>query len=67
MTKKQQGIAITAVGAILLAIALIKFTIIGFYPSETLPYGILFAAGAAITWFGNKRFNAAKQAETEVK
>ena len=47
-------------GTILLLIALIKFSVIGYYPSEALPFGAVGAVGAILMLVGSRLYRAAK-------
>lgn len=49
-----QGRILLGVGIILGLVAVVKFSIIGYYPDEVLPYGIVAALGVSLMWAGNR-------------
>lgn len=48
------GWAMTALGAILAGIAIVKLSIIGYYPDEIVPYAIVALLGAGLLWGAKK-------------
>ena len=54
------GYVAFGLGAILLLIAAVKFSVIGYYPREVLPFGAIAAVGAVLMFVGSKLYRAAK-------
>lgn len=53
---------VVAVGGVLTAMAFIKATVIGYYPSETMGMIVLGAVGLGILWIGGRLHSSAKKA-----
>ncbi|MDN5851441.1 MAG: hypothetical protein L0K86_01095 [Actinomycetia bacterium] len=49
-----RGKVLLGIGAILAIVAFVKFSIIGYYPDEALPYGIIAVVGLGLVWAGNR-------------
>lgn len=59
---KSAAIGLFVVGSVLFLIALIKFTVIGYYPEDVTPFGILGAGGTLGLWVGAKLWKMAENA-----
>jgi hypothetical protein len=59
---KSAAIGLFVVGSVLFLIALIKFTVIGYYPEDVTPFGILGAAGTLGLWVAAKLWKMAENA-----
>jgi hypothetical protein len=57
---KSAGTGLFVVGAVLFLIALIKFTVIGYYPEDVTRFGILGAVGTLGLWVGAKLWKTAE-------
>ena len=57
---KSAGIGLLVVGGVLFLIAMIKFTVIGYYPEDVTPFGILGAVGTLGLWAGSKLWKSAE-------
>ncbi|KAA1380492.1 hypothetical protein [Aeromicrobium fastidiosum] len=62
MSRESAGILLAVIGGIALAVAGVKFFVIGFYPEELVPFAVIGVVGAALCWTGSKLYQAAKQA-----
>ncbi|MFT4259317.1 hypothetical protein [Microbacterium sp.] len=54
MSKQSIGWALIVAGGICVAIAMIKLSIIGYYPDEFLPFMILAVVGLGGLWVGDR-------------
>ena len=52
--KKTTRTILMVIGGILVLIGIIKFSIIGYYPSEALPFGIILIGGAICLYIAQK-------------
>ncbi len=60
MTKIQTGWLLAGSGLILVLVALVKFSVIGYYPSELPLYVTLLVVGAGLMWVGNRSYRSGK-------
>lgn len=65
MSEKNRGVLLMAIGAIPLAIAVIKLWGIGYYPNELPLYLGLLVGGMALAGWGNRIYNKAKQEQPQ--
>lgn len=49
-----------AIGVVGLAIAIVKFSIIGYYPEDVVPFGAIGLVGAGLLALGNRIHSGAK-------
>lgn len=61
MSKVNLGLLLASVGAIGVAIAGIKFFVVGFYADEFILYAAIGIIGAALCWSGSKIYQTGKQ------
>lgn len=60
MTKVQIGWLCGASGLILVLIAMVKFSIVGYYPSELPLYLTLLIVGGGLIWLGQRSYRSGK-------